>query len=263
MQFRSRQRWGRSRKGRERAAVRGALLATCVLLGASCSTTLTGQPEPEPALRSVDGVPGEISQSDPALPDPARSDRDPAERLLPIDRFPERYPAVVLPARAVSQASPDLTGIQPGSKVDPPGCLPPAQDYGPTGTAMAVGTAQDSRATISVEVTTNAAALADYRTYLGQCARVEATQRGVTAIVDTDPEIAPPSAVPDADTLAMVRTVRSGTGEEAVTQSMTTRIGQVGDVRVTVTYMSFDSVPPDIAELDRVFAEALRYAVQT
>jgi hypothetical protein len=184
------------------------------------------------------------------------------ELLLPPERLPAQYVAVVLPPEAVAQAAPDLTGIHPGSKVDPGGCLPPAQDYGSGGTAMVVGTNNRSRATISVEVARSAQTLADYRTYLTECSRVEATVRGVTSTVETVLEDDPAPPVGAAETLALTRTVRSGQGPGSVTQSMTTRVAQIEDVRVTVTYMSFDSAPPDAANLDRVFREAVEYAAQ-
>lgn len=217
-----------------------------VSAAAACSTATPGAPEP--AASTVDTTPGIT--------------RTPADLLLPVDRFPEAYPAVVLPPQAVSQAAPDLTGIHPGSKVEPAGCLPPSQDYGPDATAMAVGTAEESRATISVEVTTRAVPLADTKTHLSQCSRVEATRRGVTAVVETRPDSPPPTTVPGVETLAFTRTVSSGGAGETVTQSTVARVGQLGSVRVTATYMTFDSEPVDTAELDLVFGEALRHAAQ-
>ena len=58
----------------------------------------------------------------------------------------------MLPPQAVAQAAADLGGIPAGAKVDPAGCKPPTQDYGPDGTAMIVGTDNANRATISVEL---------------------------------------------------------------------------------------------------------------
>ncbi|WP_241384359.1 sensor domain-containing protein [Rhodococcus sp. CH91] len=226
-----------------------AVLLACALLVPACSSTIPGDPRPEPAALTATAA------------DPSRA-RPPAELLLPPERFPESYPAVVLPAAAVAQAAPDLTGIQPGSKVDPGGCLPPVQDYGPGGTAMAVGTDDASRATISVEIARSVPGLEEYRTYLSECSRVEATVRGITSTVVTVPEDDPTPPVAGAQTLALTRTVRSGRDAAGVTQSMTTRVAQIADVRVTVTYMSFDAAPPDVGTLDRVFRDAVVHAAR-
>jgi len=227
------------------------VILACLVVVPACSTTVAGDPGPEPAALT-----GTAAATGPA------TTRSPEELLLPPDRFPAPYAAVVLPAEAVAQAAPDLTGIHPGSKVDPGGCLPPVQDYGPAGTAMAVGTNNDSRATISVEVARSAPTLAEYRTYLTECSRVDATVRGVTSTVTTTLEVDPAPVVDGAETLALTRTVRSGQGTGGVTQSMATRVAQIEDVRVTVTYMSFDSAPPDTTNLDRVFRGAVEYAAR-
>lgn len=273
------------RRGHARGVGRRALLLACLLVVPACSTTVPGEPQPEPAALTTSGpvptttagasVPptatstpsSTASSAAPSSTAPSAAttsaraaSRTPADLLLPPDEFPEPYEAVVLPAEAVAQAAPDLTGIHPGSKVDPAGCLPPAQDYGPARTAMAVGTDNTSRATISVEVTTAAGGLDEYRSLLEQCPRVEATQRGVTATVVTDLGSDPKPPVPGAGTLALTRSVTSGKVTGGVTQSMTTRIAQLDDVRVTVTHMSFDSTPPDTAVLDEVFRDAVVYA---
>lgn len=186
----------------------------------------------------------------------------PGALLLPADRFPETYSAVILEPQAVAQAAPDLTGIPTGARVDPAGCLPPSQDYGPAGTAMAVGTDTAGRATLSVEVVTAAATLGEYRSHVAECGRVEATHRGATATVTTVLEPDPPVLVPGSETLALSRTVRSGHGGDLLTQSMITRTAQLGDVRVLVTYMTFESGAPDVENLDRAYADAVRYALE-
>ncbi|NGP08507.1 sensor domain-containing protein [Rhodococcus sp. 14C212] len=216
------------------------VIGGAVLLATGCSATVDGTPQPEPAALATTDEAGTAS-------------RPLAELLLPPEQFPEPYDAVVLPPQAVAQAAPDLTGVPEGAKVDPPGCLPSPQNYGPDGTAMVVGTDNDSRATISVELVAVTDELAAYRDRLVECPVVAATRRGVTATVTTTVDPSAPPAAAGVATLAFTRTVRSGEGREVVTQSMTSRIAQVDDVRVLVTYMSFGAGPADTATLARVF----------
>jgi hypothetical protein len=58
------------------------------------------------------------------------------------------------------------------------------------------------------------------------------------------------------------RTVTSGEGRDALAQSILTHTAQLGDVRVLVTYMSFESGTEDAENLDRVYADAVRYALE-
>ncbi len=242
-----------TRPRRRASAARSAVAAACLMLASACSQTVSGDPRPEPAALT-----GTASAPAPA---PAIV-RAPGELVLPPERFPGPYVAVVLPPEAVAQAAPDLTGIQPGSRVDPGGCLPPAQDYGPESTAMVVGTDNASRATISVEVTRSAPDLAEYRTYLTECSQVDATVRGINSTVSTVLGDDPAAPVDGAGTLALTRTVDSGRGSGGLTQSMAARIAQIEDVRVTVTYMSFDAASPDTDNLDRVFRAAVDFAAR-
>ncbi|CAM2913215.1 DUF5642 domain-containing protein [Prescottella defluvii] len=178
------------------------------------------------------------------------------ELLLDPSAFPPQYPAVVLPPEAVSQAAPDLTGIAPGSRVEPAGCKPPVQDYGPDGTAMVVGTDNVNRSTITVELIRVAAPLAELGSQLAQCPEVTATRNGVDSVVRTT--LTPPPRIDADDTLALRRSVSSGQDGQAVTQSMLTLIAQVDDVRVQATSMSFgDSAGTDTAALDELFTSAV------
>ncbi|WP_240794718.1 sensor domain-containing protein [Rhodococcus zopfii] len=235
----------RDRFRRARSAVVSALPA--LLLVTACATAVPGTAVPQGS--AVSG----LAATAPVVP----PTRPLAELLLPAEDFPEPYAAIVLPPQAVAQAAPDLTGIPVGAKVSPAGCLPPVQDYGPDGTAMVVGTDNDRRATISVELVAGAAALDDLRAYLTDCAHVESSYRGATATVTTVPEPAPPSPVPGVGTLELSRTVRSGRGTDAITQSMRTRIAQIGDLRLLVTYMSFGDGEPDLDNLGLVYDSAL------
>lgn len=238
------------RRRRDRYVGRMVMCAALIVTATGCSTTVAGTALPGTASRTIDvsGI------SDPAL------DRSlPAALLLPPEKFPASYPAVTLPPSAVAQAAPDLAGIPVGAKVEPPGCLPLPQNYGPDETAMAVGTSEDGRATISVEVVVPAPTLPELRKHLGECSEVDATDNGVTATVTTvaAPEPLPPMG--GVRTLAYTRTVVSGDDRRLV-QSMETRGAQLGDARVLVTYMTFDRREVDRDALDIVFHNAVVYA---
>jgi len=236
---------------------RGAAVACAVLVSvaaAGCAQTVPGTPVAQ--VGSVEIAPPAVSRSD-RQHDPAI----PAELALPPERFPARYPAVSLPAHAVAQAGPDLTGVPAGARVDPPGCLPPEQDYGPAGTAMVVGTDEKSRATLTVEVVVGAAPLVELAAHLAECDAVQATHRGVTATVRTQREADPPAPVDGIGTLALARTVDSGSDDAQVTRRLQTRVAQSGDIRILVTYMVFDRAVSDPEGLGAVFRDAVTYAL--
>lgn len=167
--------------------------------------------------------------------------------------FPAPYDAIVLPPQAIAQASPDLTGIPAGAEVSPAGCKP--KDVATGDAAMIVGTDNADRATITVELTAVEEPLSVREDQLEQCAEVQATKSGATSTIRSTITPAPPIGADD--TLAVKQTVSSGTGSDSITQSMLTLMAQVGDVRVTATYMSFDSAAPDAATLDELFTASV------
>lgn len=214
-----------------------ALVLGSALLVMGCSSVVPGTPTPDRA---------------------GSGSRPLAELLLDPSAFPPAYPAVVLPAQAVSQAAPDLTGIAPGARVVPPGCKPPQQDYTADGTAMVVGTNSVTRSTITIELVRSVDPLAELEAQLIECPDVTATSNGVDARVLTS--ITPPPPIEADHTLALRRTVESGRESGTVTQSMLTLIAQVADVRVQATYMSFGAGPGphDAAVLDELFSTAVQ-----
>lgn len=215
-----------------------AIGATAALMLAGCSSDVTGTPEPAGQ--------GSSTVSD--------ADKDLGALLVEPSVFPPPYDAIVLPPQAIAQASPDLTGIPAGAEVSPAGCKP--KDVQPGTAALIVGTDNENRATISVELTTVDEALSVREDQLGECAEVKATKSGATSTIRSTVTPAPPI---DADeTLAVRQTVSSGGGADTVTQSMLTLMAQVGDVRIAATYMSFDSEAPDAATLDEVFTAAVQ-----
>lgn len=167
-----------------------------------------------------------------------------------------------MPPHAVAQAAPDLTGVPDGAKVDPPGCLPAPRNYGPDDTAMVVGTDNADRTTISVEVAASAEPLADLRDHLADCSIVDTVHRGAAARVETTRTDDPAAPVEGAETLAFTRTVASGSSGPDGTRYMTSRVAQLGDVRILVTYMAFGSGDVDAAALDEVFRAAVAYAAE-
>ncbi len=227
-----------------RTAVRAAIVVPVVSLAAvtilsGCSSTVSGVAQPSTTIAA--GSPSGKGLSK-LLVDPAD--------------FPARYEAIVLPAQAVSMAAPDLTGVPQGAVVDPADCAPPAQDYGPTGTVMAVGTDNASRSTISVELTRTDTPLDELAAQTKKCGEVTVTDSGAESTVTTAVTPAPP--VRADDTLALRRTVKSGNESDKVTQSMVTLIAQVGDVRVSATFMSFGDAKADTVALDELFTAAVQ-----
>ncbi|MFE7800082.1 DUF5642 family protein [Nocardia sp. NPDC057440] len=228
------------RRGQLESAVSGCLPAVAgALLLAGCASTVTGHPVASTPTAVQRHIGAQLSA---LLPDPAQ--------------FPVRYPAVVLPPEAAAQAAGDLTGIGRGSTVRPEGCLPPEQRFGPDQTAIAVGTDNSGRATVTVELTRTDQPLAALRNQLKRCETLQVARAGATTTVTTRLQQPPP--IDADDTLALRRTVAPEVGGAGLTQSMQTLTGQVGDVRITVTYMSFSDAKPDTAALDELFTTAVQ-----
>lgn len=174
------------------------------------------------------------------------------EELLPEQAlFPAGYVVVVLPPEAAAQAAGDLNGIARGSAVYPDGCAPPEQRFGPDQTAIAVGTDDEARATITVELARTRQQLSALREQLAGCTELRVNQAGAITTVATQLDPAPP--VDADDSIALRRTVIPDLGGAKLTQSMQTLLGQVGDVRITVTYMTFGAPKPDTAALNELF----------
>ncbi|WP_245673702.1 DUF5642 family protein [Nocardia lijiangensis] len=213
-------------------------LAACTLLLAGCGSTVTGHPVSvqQTTVRHVSAVLNTL------LPDPAQ--------------FPARYPAVVLPPEAAAQAAGDLNGVTRGATVRPDGCAPSEQQFGPDHTAIAVGTDEASRATLTVELTRTRQQLSTLREQVRRCGEIRVTRAGATTTVST--ELDPPPPIDADDTLALRRTVAPDVGGPGLTQTMRTLIGQVGDVRIAVTYMTFSDAAPDTTALDELFTTSVR-----
>ncbi|MCQ4122246.1 DUF5642 family protein [Rhodococcus tibetensis] len=216
-----------------------ALLAAAAGVLSSCSSAVPGVAQPASGVTA--GVP---------------SGKGLSALLLDPSDFPSRYQAIVLPPQAVSMAAPDLTGVPQDAVVEPSECAPPPQDYGPTGTVMAVGTDNVSRSTITVELAKTDAPLDELAQQTADCGEITVASSGAESTVTTDLMPAPPIRADD--TLALRRTVRSGSDGDKVTQSMATVIAQVGDVRVSATFMSFGDASADTVALDDLFTKAVQ-----
>ncbi len=223
--------------------IRARVLSACLM--SACAAGLTG------CGATIDGAPVAVQRATigervdaqlvTLLPDPAQ--------------FPERYPAVVLPPDAAAQAAGDLDGVARGAQVDPADCAPPEQQYGPDHTAVAVGTSEENRATLTVELVRTRIPLSSLAEQLRRCGEIRVTGVGPTTTVTTTPDAAP--AVDADDSLSLRRVVAPDVGGVGLTQRMRTHVAQVGDVRVLVTYMIFGEGPQDDAALEELFATAV------
>ncbi|WP_431970861.1 DUF5642 family protein [Nocardia sp. bgisy134] len=210
----------------------------CALVLAGCGSTVAGSPVAV-GPTTVRHIGAELTTM---LPDPAQ--------------FPASYPAVVLPPEAAAQAAGDLNGVTRGATVRPDGCAPTEQQFGPDHTAIAVGTDEVSRGTLTVELTRTRQPLSTLRDQVRRCGEVRVSRAGATTTVSTELTPAPP--IDADDTLALRRTVAPDVGGPGLTQNMRTLIGQVGDVRIAVTYMTFSEAVADSAALDELFTTSVR-----
>lgn len=223
-------------RGRGRSSA--LALAACAAVLAGCGSTVNGAPAAVERATIGEHVDAQLLT---LLPDPAR--------------FPHGYPAVVLPPEAAAQAAGDLDGVARGAAVDPADCAPPEQQYGPDHTAVAVGTSEESRATLTVELVRTATPLSELADRLRRCGEIRVTGAGPTTTVTTT--LGPAPAVDADDSLSLHRVVAPDVGGVGLTQRMHTHTAQVGDVRVLVTYMIFGEGPQDDAALAELFAAAV------
>ncbi|WP_238846734.1 sensor domain-containing protein [Nocardia arthritidis] len=223
-----------SRRGYPGAAVAGVALLTAgaALLG-GCASDVPGD-----AVAAAPAANRHITaQLGSLLPDPGQ--------------FPARYTTVVLPPEQAAQAAADLNGVGRAAAVQPAECAPPDQPVGADRTAVTVGTDNEARATITVELTRTDEPLSAWRNQLRQCGSVRVTKAGAATTVATILDAPPP--VDADDTMAFRRTVTPDVGGAGLTSTMQTLAGQLGDVRIIVTYMTFGAGKVDTSTLDSVF----------
>ncbi|MEU4319507.1 sensor domain-containing protein [Nocardia fluminea] len=199
-----------------------------------CAQSVSGTPVAESAV-SVRRIEGSLAE---LLPEPSR--------------FPARYPAVVLPPQAATAAAGDLDGVGAGATVSPSKCTPDEPEPGGEPAAVAVGTDDASRATLTVELSRSAEPVASLRDRLGECGLIQVRRAGAASTVTTALDRVGLAGTDDA--IALRRTVVPEVGGAGLTQTMQTSIGQIGDVRITVTSMTFGAGQPDTAAVDEMFA---------
>ncbi len=177
--------------------------------------------------------------------------------LLPApERFPARYPAVVLPPQAAAAAAGDLDGVGAGATVRPASCTPPEPEPGAEPAAVAVGTDDATRTSLTVELSRTRESVADLRARSVGCEQIRVSRAGAQTVVSTTLEPAEPAGADDA--VSLRRTVVPEVGGAGLTQTMQTTVGQLGDVRITVTSMTFGEAQPDAAAVDELFATTVR-----
>lgn len=246
-------------RGSRRSMLSGVVAVVAALgLASGCSSSVPGDAQPDAGGQTPIDVGSSVPSAAASTPPSASASstaKPLADLLLTPAEFPSPFDAVVLPAQAVPMAAPDLVGVPRGATVDPADCAPPEQDYGPTGTVMAVGTDNASRSTISVELTRSDTTLTTLEAQTEDCTSMKVTANGVTSTVTT--VMLPPSPINADQTLSLRRTVStpsSATGD----QSMLTLMAQVGDVRIAVTLMTFGATESSTAPLDEAFTAAVQ-----
>lgn len=208
------------------ALLAGLLCASLV----GCGSTVAGHPVAVPPVGHV------------AAPLPS---------LLPRPtEFPPQYTTVVLGPEQAREAAADLTGIPAGSQVEPVECAAAPADAD----ATMVGTNDTERATITVELRHTDEPLAALRGRLRRCAVVRARHGALATTVVTQWD---PLGSSSADEALAVRRTVAGPGSAPWHQTMQVRVGQVKDVRISATYLTFTTAPADIVGLERVFAAAV------
>lgn len=210
-------------------------IAAAAVVSVGCSTPVAGTARPETVAAPADVRP--------MLLDPAQ--------------FPNAYPAVVLPQPVAQQAAGDMSGLSVGAEsISPADCTPDSPTKTPDGLAVAVGTNDADRSTLTLVVeNVDSAALGRLREDTTRCADISAKNRATDITVHTELLDVPADATDAA--LVWRRTVRSGTERSAQHQTMVTMVGQEGAVRVFVTYMTFGTSDPDLAVMGKLLAEQI------
>jgi hypothetical protein len=176
--------------------------------------------------------------------------------MLPTQaQFPSSYRTAVLSSEEATRAAADLTGITDGVTTVTPAECATASPSDPNDIAIVVGTDDDTRATISVELTRATEPLARLHAQLQRCGTVWTQHGPITNTVET--QLDPPPSVNADDSLAWSRTVSGQQRGPGLDRSMQTLAAQLGDVQITTTYLSFGAGAPDREGLDQVFTAAV------
>jgi hypothetical protein len=217
---------------RSGSAVRGCVLLVATALLAGCTRVIVGTMHPV--------GPG----GDEATPIPV------ADLLIEPQRFPERYPAAVLDGTAVDRVLQDVDGVPDGSVVTPPECAPPPV---PHDTAAVQGLDGRDTSSLIVAVTRPAQPLRARADQLAACPSFTSV-RGPDTYAVTVALLAPPPVDAD-DTYAVDQTVTEQPSGEI--RRTLTLAAQVGDVRLTTTWLHTGTQSPDTQSLDTLFTDAV------
>jgi hypothetical protein len=179
-----------------------------------------------------------------------------ADLLIEPGKFPAGYPAVVLDATAVYRALQAIDGVAADSVVKPLQCAPPPR--APQDTAAVQGIDSQDASSLIVAVTRPATPLRDRAEQLTACPSFTAVHGQDTSAVTVTVLPAPP--VDADDSYAVDQIV---TGEPSGPRRTLTLAAQIGDVRVSATWLR-DGAPettpdaaPDNQVLDTLFTDAV------
>jgi hypothetical protein len=213
-------------------AVRGLALVLATALLSGCTWVIRGTATP---------------RGDERAPIPV------ADLLIEPERFPERYPAVVLDGTAVYRVLADIDGVPGGSVVTPPECAPPP--LAPHHTAAAQGIDSQDASSLIVAVSRPAPPLQTRVEQLTACPSFTVGHGGDTSTV-TATLLAPPPVDAD-DSYAVDQTVTSQASGSL--RRTLTLVAQVGDVRITATWLhdGTQDTAPDTQSLDTLFTDAV------
>ena len=181
-----------------------------------------------------------------------------ADLLIEPNRFPTRYPAVVVDPSIVSRLLRQIDGVTDGSVVTPPECAPPPVAVAEG--AAVQGVDQQTGASLIVTVTRPVPSLRARVDQLAGCASFTiATGGDAGQVADVVVDL-PPAPVVDADdSYAVDQTVTPQSSGASGTQTLTL-VARVADVRVTASWQGLvetsDSTP-DTQALDTLFTDAV------
>jgi hypothetical protein len=176
-----------------------------------------------------------------------------ADLLIEAERFPERYPAVVLDATAVHRVLQDIDGVPSGSVVTPPECAPPP--LAPHHTAAAQGVDGQDATSLIVAVTRPAPPLRTRVEQLAACPSFTASHGEDTSTATVTLLSAPP--VDADDSYAVDQTVASQSSGSL--RRTLTLVARVGDVRISAVWLheGTQDAAPDTQALDTLFTDTV------
>jgi hypothetical protein len=196
-------------------------------------------------------IAGTVHSVVPEDDDPARVPV--ADLLIEPERFPARYPAVVLDHTAAYRVLQDIGGVPEGSVVTPPECAPPP--LAPQHTAAAQGIDSENAGSLIVAVTRPAPPLRARADQLTACPSFTAVRGEDTSSVTVTLLPAPPVDADDSYAVDQTATSQpSGSKRRTLTL-----VAQVGEVRLSASWLQdgTEETAPDMHSLDTLFSDAV------